>query len=57
MSTAAVISLSTDQLAGIGYSPAKDVACEALWDWAIGERSYEEAMRARPDAAVALFRC
>ena len=49
MSSAAVISVDTDQLAGIGYSLMHSAACEALTDWTLSERSYEEAMRALPD--------
>ena len=49
MSSAAVISLDTDQFAGIGYSLMHSAAREALTDWTLSERSYEEAMRALPD--------
>ena len=52
MSTAAVVTISDDQLSGIGYSLSRGIVREALTDWTYAERSFEEFMRGAPDVIV-----
>ncbi len=49
MSSAAVTHVDADQLAGIGYTLALGATSVDPTDWAISERSFEEAMRASTD--------